>query len=178
MPCAQTGYLYDDVVQADFSARMQRKLVPSYQPRVHPAYQSAFKLMDLTANFNEQGLSDSSESRASTDLASEEGEEQEDITLAASIFGKEYESMEYFKREKAEKKARKKEKKEKGGDEEKKQKKRRKSKGADPFMDDEVNPYDAGANDKHKKKKKKDKGSKKDEAQFSEAKDLAGIIDF
>jgi len=173
---SKTGYLYDDVVQA----RMQRKLVPSYQPRVHPAYQSAFKLMDLTANFNEQGLSDSSESRASTDLASEEGEEQEDNTLAATIFGKEYESMEYFKREKAEKKARKKEKKEKGGgdDSEKKHKKRRKSKSTDPFMDDEVNPYDAGANDKHKKKKKKDKESKKDEAQFSEAKELAGIIDF
>ncbi|CAE7545849.1 mug158 [Symbiodinium natans] len=171
---SKTGYLYDEVVQA----RMQRRLVPSYQPRVHPAYQSAFKLMDLTANFNEQGLSDSSESHASTDLASEEGEEHEDNALAATIFGKDYASMDHFKREKAERKARKKEKKEKSGEEgDKKHKKRRKSKSTDPFMDDEVNPYDAGASDKHKKKKK-EKGSKKDQAQFSEAKELAGLVDF
>lgn len=137
---SKTGYLYDDVVKA----RLQRRIVASYQPRVHPTYQSAFKLMDLTANFNEQGLTDSSESHASTDLASEPEPEEEN--LAVTIFGKEYEDMEYFKRLKKEKKREKKEKKEK----------KRQKESTDPFEDDEVNPYDLGAEEKHKKKKRKE----------------------
>lgn len=141
---SKTGYLYDDVVKA----RLHRRIVASYQPRVHPGFQTAFKLMDLTANFNEQGLSDSSESHASTDLASEPEPEEEN--LAVTIFGKEYEDMEYFKRLKKEKKREKKEKKEK-----------KKKESTDPFDDPDVNPYDLGAQEKHHKKRKKDKKDKK-----------------
>lgn len=157
---SKTGYLYDDVVKA----RLQRRIVASYQPRVHPAYQSAFKLMDLTANFNEQGLTDSSESHASTDLASEPEPEEEN--LAVTIFGKEYEDMEYFKRLKKEKKREKKEKKEK----------KRQKESTDPFEDDEVNPYDLGAEEKHKKKKKEKKQKRGED--YTEAQAMSTLVDF
>ncbi|CAJ1414232.1 unnamed protein product [Effrenium voratum] len=167
---SKTGYLYDDVVKA----RLERRMVGSYQPRVHPGYQSAFKLMDLTANFNEQGLDDSSDSHASTDLASEEAAEEAEAEaeadLAATIFGNQIEDYEYFKQKK-EKKS-KKEKKE--GDEGRRHKKRKKE-SSDPFDDDEVNPYDAGAEEKYKKKKKKDKKQKDED--HSEAQELSTLLD-
>jgi len=155
---SKTGYIYDNVVKA----RLHKRVVASYQPRVHPAYQSAFKLMDLTANFNEQGLSDSSESHASTDLASEP-EPEEDNNLAVTIFGKEYEDMEYFKRLKKEKKREKKEKKEK----------KRKKESTDPFED-------LGAQEKHEKKNKKEKKEKKEKRgeDYAEAQAMSGLVDF
>merc|ERR1719446_107165 len=63
------GCLYDELLEK----RTRANLVTTYDPRDHKDYRSAFKLVDLAANFNEDAHAD--------DESSESEEHEEDSEL-------------------------------------------------------------------------------------------------
>merc|ERR1712187_164930 len=70
---SQTGKIYEDVVRN----RAELGLITSYEPRQHPRYQSAFKLLDMAAKQESDSQSESESTEDSSLCSDENGDEEE-----------------------------------------------------------------------------------------------------
>merc|ERR1712014_521628 len=77
---SDAGKMYEDIVRN----RGELGLITSYEPRQHPRYQSAFKLLDMAAK-QDSSSETASESTEDSSLFSDEGEEEEYVPKKPQI---------------------------------------------------------------------------------------------
>merc|ERR1712113_764855 len=70
---SDAGKMYEDIVRN----RGELGLITSYEPRQHPRYQSAFKLLDMAAKQESDSLSES-DSTEDSSLFSDENDDEEE----------------------------------------------------------------------------------------------------